>query len=389
MTDQASSDNHKETSTPQPTKLQRWIDLLAHLTQHRFAVERADIWKSVPGYAQGVDGTAQERATVRRTFERDKDELRALGVPIESVPPPRRFGGEEAVAYRLAPGYRLPVLQLLQAERPGEGTLAEDRRCARLAMHFALSKPEADAALRGLQELATLPAFPWAADARSAFRKLSSDLEAAVPADAPVQYAPDPEAVANVHLLDSLSASLHRGKRVTFRYRSMSRPDETNRRVRPYGLLFEQGRWYLIGHDEDRDDLRTFRVGRMHDLVANKRSPGTPDFDVPSTFRLQDCSNQKAWELGDERAEPEEADVLFRAPRSRWAERNGLGELVESRPCGGQLRRFQVRNRDSFLRWILSLLGEARIETPSEMRDDIRQMARSVARKHEGAPVHA
>lgn len=374
------------TSTPQPTKLQRWIDLLAYLAKRQFPVERADIWRQVPGYAQGADGTARQKATVRRTFERDKDELRALGVPIESVPQPQRFGGDEAVAYRLAPGYRLPVLRLMQAERSDDGALQEGCYHARFATNFALSREEANAALRGLQELATLPAFPWAAAARSAFRKLALDLEPVVPAGAPVQYAPDPEAVANAKLLDSLSAALHRRKRVAFRYRSMSRPEETNRQVRPYGLLVEQGRWYLIGHDEARDDVRTFRVGRMSELVANRRSPGTPDFDLPSTFRLQDYSNRKAWELGDPRAEPEEADVLFQLPRAHWAERNGLGEFVEHRPCGAQLRRFGVRNRDSFLRWVLSLLGEARIEAPAEMRHDLRQMARSVARKHEGAP---
>lgn len=381
--------DRRKASAPQPTKLQRWIDLLAYLAKRQFPVDRADIWQHVPGYAQGVDGTAQEKATVRRTFERDKDELRALGVPIESVPHPMRFGGEEAVAYKLAPGYRLPVLRLMQAERLEGGPLSEGGRHARLAMHFALSKKEADAALRGLQELATLPAFSWADDARSAFRKLSLDLESVAPARAPVQYTADPEAVANAKLLDNLSAATHRRKRVSFRYRGMSRREETNRQVRPYGLLFEQGRWYLIGHDEGRDDVRTFRVGRMSALVANRRSPGTPDFDLPSTFRLQDYSGRRAWELGDLRAEPEEADVLFQLPRSHWAARNGLGEFIEDRPCGAQLRRFRVRNRSSFLRWLLSLLGEARIEAPAEMRHDLRKLARSVARKHEAETVRA
>lgn len=372
-------------ATRQPTKLQRWIDLVACLAKHQFPVERAEIWRQVPAYSQGVDGSAQQKATVRRTFERDKDELRSLGVPIESVAQRRGFGAEEVIAYRLAQGYRLPVLKLLQGGRPADSDASPSgaARHARVAMHFPLARQEADAALRGLQEISTLPAFPWAADARSAFRKLATDLEPAVPAGTPVLYTPDPEAVGTSRLLDSLSAALRRRKRTTFRYRGMSRPEETSRRVRPYGLLFEFGKWYLIGHDDDREDIRIFRVGRMSRLVVNSRSPGTPDYGIPASFRLADYSGLKAWELGDMQAEPEEADVLFRVPRSSWAERNGFGELVERRPCGEQLRRFRVRNRNAFLRWVMSLLGEARIVAPSELYEEFRAMARSLAGKYD------
>lgn len=371
--------------TRQPTKLQRWIDLVACLAKRQFPLERAEIWSQVPAYSHGLDGSAQQKATVRRTFERDKDELRSLGVPIESVVQRKHFGAEEVVAYRLAPGYRLPVLQLLQADRPAEPDASPSGTAgrARLGLHFAFAKHEADAALRGLQEISTLPAFPWAADARSAFRKLATDLGPAVPAGTPVLYAPDPEAVATSHLLAGLSTALRRRKRVTFRYRGMSRPEETDRRVRPYGLLFEFGKWYLIGHDDDRKDIRIFRVGRMNRLVAGARSPGTPDFSLPASFRLADYSGLNAWELGDMRREPEEADVLFRVPRSSWAERNGFGELLELRPGGEQLRRFRVRNRNAFLRWIMGLLGEARIVTPPEMHEELRAMAGSVAGEYD------
>lgn len=121
----------------------------------------------------------------------------------------------------------------------------------------------------------------------------------------------------------------------------------------------------------------------MNRLVAGARSPGTPDFSLPASFRLADYSGLNAWELGDMRREPEEADVLFRVPRSAWAERNGFGELLELRPGGEQLRRFRVRNRNAFLRWIMSLLGEARIVTPPEMHEEFRAMAGSVAGEYD------
>lgn len=369
--------------TTQPTKLQRWIDLVAYLAKRSFPVEKAEIWKNVPAYARGLDGTAREKAAVRRTFERDKDELRSMGVPIESVARKTVVGIEEAT-YRLAPGFRLPVLRLIHGDDRAVGGELAQTRCARHGLFFGLVQEEADAALRGLAELATLPGFPWTADAKSALRKLAPDLEPAMPKGTPVLYAPDPEAAATGKFLDRLSDALRRKKRATFRYRGMSRAEETDRRVRPYGLLFEHGRWYLLGHDEDRNDIRVFRVGRMSRVAVNAQSPGKPDYAIPSSFDLHEYSGRKAWEMGSTRAEPEHADVLFSFPRSAWAERNGLGELLETRPCGGQVRRFRVLHRDSFLRWLLSLLGEARIVAPASVGEEFREMARSVLAQYEG-----
>ena len=61
-------------------KIQRWIDLLAALLRRRFPAPLEELAREVPGY-----DTGQNKAALRRTFERDKDELRAFGIPIETV----------------------------------------------------------------------------------------------------------------------------------------------------------------------------------------------------------------------------------------------------------------------------------------------------------------
>ena len=71
--------------TEAPTKLQRWLDVVAYLAARRLPVSTEELWQNVPAYAAGVDGSKKEKARVRRTFERDKDELRDLGIPIETV----------------------------------------------------------------------------------------------------------------------------------------------------------------------------------------------------------------------------------------------------------------------------------------------------------------
>jgi sarcosine oxidase delta subunit len=81
---------------------------------------------------------------------------------------------------------------------------------------------------------------------------------------------------------------------------------------------------------------------------------------------------------------PVSAVVDFRFPRSLWAERNAHGELVEEREDGSQLRAFDVHRRDPFLRWVLSLKGDARLVRPPEMKAAFREMVGEVIELYGG-----
>ena len=367
-----------------PTKLQRWLDVVAFLASRRYPVSTEELWSNVPAYAAGVDGSKQEKQRVRRTFERDKDELRELGIPIETVQ--YSINHEQSSGYRLARrDFHLPYLRILR-EAEGTRPAGVDRGTspprAGGAGVFEISEGEAAAALDGLRTLAAIPAFPLARAARSAFRKLAFDLEPDAIAEVPVVYADDPEAVATRDVLHVLADAVRRRKELTFRYQAISSGTEEERRAHGFGLLFQHGRWYLVAHDLDRDGMRMFRAGRMNDVALNTRSPGTPDYEVPSTFSLDDYAGRKAWELGAETEEGTEATVRFRFPRSLWAERNAHGELIEEEEDGTQLRRFVVHRSGPFLRWVLSLAGDARVESPPELRDEFRTLAARVAELH-------
>ncbi len=392
-----------------PTKLQRWLDLVAYLAARRFPVATEDLWAGVPAYADGVDGDAKAKARVRRMFERDKADLRELGIPIETVP--FRVGDEEeSFGYRLdRADFHLPYLKLVESAREagaGSGT-ARPSPASPPSGAFELVREEAGAALDGLRELSALPGFPLAREARSAFRKLAFDLEPEVAPGlagaAPVVHVEDPEAAATAPLLEPLSDALLARKEVTFRYHAMHRDDEARRTVQPYGLVFQHGRWYLVGRDPargepggpeagearaegDDDGVRMFRVGRMHELVVNATRPGTPDYEIPPGFDLAEYGGRKAWELGEDAEGALEATLLFRFPRSFWAERNHHGTLLEEREDGSHLRRFTVHRRDPFLRWVLSLGGDASVVEPEPLRQEFQAMARQVARHYEPDP---
>jgi proteasome accessory factor B len=247
-----------------------------------------------------------------------------------------------------------------------------------------MTQEEAGAALDGLRKLAAIPGFPLARAARSAFRKLAFDLEPDAVGEVPIVYADDPETLATRDVLHTLSGALRRRKALTFRYRAPSGATEEERSAHGYGLLFQHGRWYLVAHDTGRGAVRMFRVGRMSDVVVNPRAPGTPDYDVPEDFALDDYTGRKAWELGAETEPGVEATVRFRFPRSLWADRNRHGELIREEADGAQLRRFTVRRADPFLRWVLSLAGDAAVESPTELRTEFRAMAERVRELHAG-----
>jgi predicted DNA-binding transcriptional regulator YafY len=383
------------------TKLQRWLDLIAYLVGRRLPVPVEELMERVPAYAaRWRTGHETARATARRTFERDKDELRAAGIPIQTVRYSINFGTEQAEGYRIdRRDFYLPYLHLVSRANTAQQAAAErarlvERERARRRLpgpasprmppaELSLTPEEARLSLEALRRVASIPAFPLAREARSAFRKLAFDLDpAAFAGGPPVLFVDRPGADELRERLRVLSDAVVSRKRVRFRYHGIYRDEETSRDVAIYALLFHHGHWYVVGHDALRDDVRVFRVGRMDDLSVNARAPGTPDYAVPDTFRIEDHIRPEPWELRD-REEPLEAEVLFRFPASLWAERNGHGDLVERRADGSQVRRFTVHQVQPFLRWLLGLEGEAEPLAPVSLREELCALACDIALAHE------
>ncbi|MCG6956119.1 MAG: WYL domain-containing protein [Gemmatimonadetes bacterium] len=368
------------------SKLQRWMDVVAFLAGRHFPVSQEELWEGVPAYAAGLEGGGKDPESVRRMFERDKDELRALGIPIETVTFHIQEGSERSHGYRLENRrFHLPYLRLVRAaeaeadDRSGGSPPPSPR-------DFVVAEDEVAAALEGLRDVSRVPGFPLAREARSAFRKLAFDLDPDLLGPSPVVYVADPEAEAAAETLRRLSDALLARKRATFRYRSMERDDEAVRTVHPYGLLFQHGRWYLVAWAADRKDTRMFRLGRVAELSVNTASPGTADYEIPADFDLTSYAGRKAWELAGEGDQaPAVARVWFRFPRSVWAERNGYGTLAREEEDGSQIREIAVHRAEPFLRWVLSLEGDARIEDPPELQAAFLTMVHAVAERYGAA----
>lgn len=367
-----------------PTKLQRHLDLIAYLVVRRLPVEVEELMEQIPAYARKWrGGSGTDRASARRMFERDKDELRRAGIPIHTVRFNVNCGVEEREGYAIdRRDFYLPYLKLVQ-RAPGKPSY----RPRSGVDTVELSEQDAPNALAALRRVAEVPSFPFAAEARSAFRKIAFDLDpAAFASDPHVLFLETPGSAELGDLLRQLSDALLTRRRVRFRYHGMYRNEVTERQVAGYGLLFQRGHWYLIGRDETREEVRVFRVGRMQEIVLNTKSRNKPDYPIPADFQMDDYVARQAWELGDEE-EAIRARVKFRFPQSIWAARNGHGELAEELKDGAAVRWFQVQQVNPFVRWILSLQGGAEILEPAELVTEYRRLALAVVRKHESAHV--
>lgn len=383
------------------TKTQRWLDLIAYLVGRRYPVTAEHILEAVPAYAEKwTRGDATAQATAKRTFERDKAELRRAGIPLKTVNYHVDYG-EPVEGYLIArKDFYLPYLRLIEEAERAEGGGADPAGTAgRKDPGAAVRRRQAGAetleieesavrdALDALQRVAEMPSFPLREEARSAYRKMVFDLDVTAFPSPRMLFVDRPGAAELVERLRVISDALLARKRVRFRYHGIYRDEATDRDVAAYGLLFQSGHWYMIGHDATRDAIRVFRVGRMEDVSPNPRSPGTPDYEIPETFRLEDYKGRAAWELGAEGEAPIRAKVLFGFPASLYAERNRHGELIETRPDGSAVRAFDVVQIDPFLRWLLSMEGDATVLEPPELADALRTMAREVVAAHGGARV--
>jgi predicted DNA-binding transcriptional regulator YafY len=345
------------------TKVQRWIDLLAALLGHRMPVTFAELARDVPAYLDdGSVAAGNPSPSLKRMFERDKLELRELGVPIESI---GEEGSEES-AYRIrTKDFYLPYLGIVSARGVEKPTVV-DRYGYRSLDRLAFSADELEAIRDGARRAVQAGDPVLADEARSALRKLAFDLPLGATDGAADEVLVSPRRRSDPKALSTLGDALFRRKRVSFTYHTMHSDSTTERSAEPYGLFFVNGHWYLAARDVEKDALRNFRVSRIQGLRVNASRAGTPDYAIPETFSLREhAASRLAWEIGD--GDAFEAVVEFVGETGAVRAAAALGEPDASAPA---LRRFRVRRADSFARWLFSFAGEAKPVSPQKLVEE-------------------
>lgn len=300
--------------------VERVLNLLIYLLESPNPVTADDVRRTVLGY----DGQTDE--AFHRMFERDKDVLRKLGVPLNRQ---ALDAWEVDYGYTIDPDeYAVPDPGLSEEERVALSVAA---RMVRLGGSYA-----------GLDALLKLGGI----ERSVGLEPLGADLGA------------------EAEVLGSLFGAITEHRAVKFDYRAIER------QLDPYGIAHRRGHWYLVGAGADGE--RIYRVDRIGKLTVSEK---TGTFAKPKGFDVRSLMDGQPWEAG---SDPEvEATIRFDSEVAWWAART----LGLERPEAELVATVPVANRDALVGWVLSFGDAAEVLDPPEIRDEIRTRVEAALEK--------
>jgi len=295
-------------------KVERLLSVMNVLLDVPGALTGQTIRSRVPGYPD-------DDASFKRQFERDKNELRDMGVPLLVEPVP---GSDPPVL-----GYRIRARDY-ELKDPG----LEPDELEALNMAAAAVGSDGGHGRLGLFKLGG----------------------AAVPTGASAELPADPDLVAAFRGVAEL-------RTLAFRYH------DQDRLVEPQRLEFSRGHWYLGGLDRTRGEHRWFRMSRIQTGTGARIALGDPG-SFERTGPVGTPLQLDPWRIaGDD--EPTTATVWF-DPQVAVSVRSGLPEsMVISDDEEGLVVAMEVANPDGFVSWVLSYLDRAEVLAPVELRSKV------------------
>ena len=228
-------------SSSPAAKTERLLNLVICLLYTRQPLSKQRIRDAVPQYGQATTDEAFDRM-----FERDKDELRDLGIPLRTEPLDAFFDDE--------PGYRIDRREYALPEIAFEAD--------ELAVLGLASRTWQQASLAGA--------------AATAMRKLQA---AEVERDAGSIVGLEPRVRTSEPAFGPVKDAVLKRQAITFSYRKAG-GDASTRRLQPWAVANWHGRWYVTGFDLDREAPRAFRLGRIDGRVRTQGRPGA--YDIPT-----------------------------------------------------------------------------------------------------------
>lgn len=296
-------------------KVERLVNLTVALLETRRPMTFDEIRRRTRYYQQ------DDHESARRMFERDKDDLRRLGIPVEA----RSLDAFDAeTGYTIdRRSYELPDVDLSSEEVA--------------ALSLALRLTGDEGARLGLTKLAARAPDPVG-------------LGVAVQADVAVGEGP----------FDDLAEPLVTCQAVRFAYRRRD-GSASERVVDPYALVQRRGAWYLVGRDHTRDAVRAFRLDR---LASRLRPVGEPSaFQRPADFDPSPHVDGPA---------EDEVDVeLAVSPDVRWEVELRGGERTGEEHGGWPVYRLRSAGPARTATWLLGLGDEAVVLGPETVRAEV------------------
>ncbi len=319
-------------------KTERLLNLVICLLYTRRPLTKSQIRRAVVQYDQTGDEAFD------RMFERDKDELRDLGIPLVTEHLDTFF--EDEPGYRIDKReYALPAITFTPDE------LAVLRLAGRVWSQASLAGPAA-------QALRKLAAAGVERDDASLI-----GVEARVGTSEPA--------------FDAVKSAVVAGYPIRFGYRRPEDAAATERHVQPWALTSWRGRWYVTGFDTDRQAPRVFRLSRIEGAVRRDGSPGS--FEVPPEH------DPRAMVRGQNTPDP--AAAITALVRVRDGAGNSLRRRAEQLAGDADPGWSMLRIADSDLFALADEVAgygpDAVVIEPPELRLAVRQRLLAAANAHE------
>jgi predicted DNA-binding transcriptional regulator YafY len=326
-------------------KLIRQLSLVAFLMAERRPLTARDVKGNVEGYSEMSD-----EAFARR-FYSDRAELIALGVPLHSQRD--EFTGEELYTLR-SENYFLDELELDDDE-----LAALQTALYMLEGTFAYAEP-----LRlALQNLAL---------GRPGFDDAPTETASRVQVRDP-DYSPE-----MAGRLSKLESAISKQRTIKFSYWSPRRDQVRERTLNPYALRRDRGTWYVVGHDLDSDDVRTFRVSRIRSDIrfATRRER---DFRLPADFDVDAYRVGEDWQHGPVQGT---ARIEVTGDTAWWVHRT----LREAGTLTDGVFETEYASIEPLAGWVLRQNGRAVPLEPEELRAACAEGLARVREAHEAEP---
>ncbi|RJQ79917.1 WYL domain-containing protein [Pseudonocardiaceae bacterium YIM PH 21723] len=316
-------------------RTERLVNLVLCLLSTRQYLTAEKIRTLVAGYPDGGGDDA-----FFRMFERDKAELRDLGVPLESG---RNSSFDTTEGYRIARrDYELGDIDLEPDEAAAVGLAAR-----------LWDSPDLTGAAHG------------------ALMKLRA---AGVEVDQNVQAPVEPRVRAADPAFAPLLAAVQNKQAVTFDYRKGTQHEVGTRVVEPWGVVSWRGRWYLVGFDRDRQAPRCFRVSRVVGAVRTVGRAGQVDSRPPDLDLMTMVSRNGDW------SRPEIPALLWVAKDRS----NGLRRHATARPdhpgnsADGDIIEIEIYSPESAASWIAGFGQDVRVLEPEALRKTVHERFQGV-----------
>ncbi|MDN5724652.1 MAG: WYL domain-containing protein [Propionibacteriales bacterium] len=314
-------------------KSERLLNLTICLLSTKRYVSKDEIRSAVQGYRDQSDSAFE------RMFERDKEELRELGVPIETGSFEHFFDDEQG--YRISPAdFELPPIELTADEAATLGVAARAWRQASVA-----------------------------SSTQNAMRKLRA--AGVEPDDARLPRL-EPVVTAREAGFEQWVDAMIDRRRVTFDY-----ADKGTRTVEPWGITSAKGRWYVVGFDPDRQAPRMFRLSRVRTVTKVSRRAG--EFTLPADVDIRELARAL-----EPPASTAEATVALRVGRAAGLRRRGTAATAPADvrlPQGFEVVTVGYAGRDSMVGELAVYGPDVVVLDPPELRTALLRHLAGVGRR--------